>query len=97
VDIVTGFGWDAIWIGSFVFGNASFYHREMTNINKPNQDVHMSALLTMSQIAERWQVSIETVKRRIRSGQLPALKLGRCVRVSPTCLVAYENNRKLKP
>jgi excisionase family DNA binding protein len=54
-------------------------------------------LLTMSQVAERWQVSIETVKRRIRSGQLPALKLGRCVRVSPTCLVAYENNRKLKP
>lgn len=54
-----------------------------------------SALLTMPQIAERWQVSIETVKRRIRSGQLTALKLGRCVRVSPACLVDYENKRNL--
>ena len=52
--------------------------------------------MTMSQIAERWRVSIETVKRRIRSGQLPALKLGRCVRVSPICLMDYENKRNLK-
>lgn len=68
----------------------------MTTISKPHQDGHREALLTMSQIAERWQVSTETVKRRIRSGQLPALKLGRCVRVSPTCLVDYENKRNLK-
>jgi excisionase family DNA binding protein len=69
----------------------------LTKINTLEPTINTVPLLTMSQIAERWRVSIETVKRRIRSGQLPALKLGRCVRVSPTCLVAYENNRKLKP
>lgn len=68
----------------------------MYNYNNQSPPKNSSVLLTMSQIAERWQVSIETVKRRIRSGQLPALKLGRCVRVSPTCLVDYENNRNLK-
>jgi excisionase family DNA binding protein len=83
--------------GGFVFGCASFYTKKMLKHYEKREHENMSALLTMSQVAERLQVSIETVKRRIRSGQLPALKLGRCVRVSPTCLVAYENNRKLKP
>jgi excisionase family DNA binding protein len=67
----------------------------LEKINTLEPTMNTAQLLTMSQIAERWRVSIETVKRRIRSGQLPALKLGRCVRVSPTTLVAYENNRKL--
>jgi hypothetical protein len=44
VDIVTGFGWDAIWIGSFVFGNASFYHREMTNISTADHVTNRRAL-----------------------------------------------------
>ena len=56
---------------------------------------HTSELLTISQIAQRWKVSTETVKRRIRSGQLPALKLGRCVRVNSTCLMQYEDKRQL--
>jgi excisionase family DNA binding protein len=68
----------------------------LTKINTLEPTINTVPLLTMSQIAERWRVSIETVKRRIRSGQLPALKLGRCVRVSPTCLVDYENKRNLK-
>lgn len=72
-------------------------NNKLTKINTLEPTINTAPLMTMSQVAERWQVSIETVKRRIRSGQLPALKLGRCVRVSPTCLVAYENNRKLKP
>jgi excisionase family DNA binding protein len=54
-----------------------------------------SELLTISQIAQRWKVSTETVKRRIRSGQLPALKLGRCVRINSICLMQYENKRQL--
>jgi excisionase family DNA binding protein len=72
-------------------------NNKLTKINTLEPTINTAPLMTMSQVAERWQLSIETVKRRIRSGQLPALKLGRCVRVSPTCLVAYENNRKLKP
>ena len=53
----------------------------------------VSPLLTIKQIASRWLVSKETVERRIRSGQLPALKLGRCVRVSADALVNYESTR----
>lgn len=61
----------------------------------PSQDdfAPVSPLLTTKQIASRWLVSVETVERRIRSGQLPALKLGRCVRVSADALAEYENKR----
>jgi excisionase family DNA binding protein len=93
LDVVAGCAWDAIQT-VVLFWECVISYNQMTN-NQNRHNEHMSALLTMSQIAERWQVSIETVKRRIRSGQLPALKLGRSVRVSPTTLVAYENNRKL--
>jgi excisionase family DNA binding protein len=67
----------------------------MNTINPFELPKESAGLLTMPQIAERWQVSVETVKRRIRTGQLPALKLGRCVRVSYNCLVNYENDRRL--
>jgi len=34
-------------------------------------------LLTRAQLATRWQVSKETIKRREKAGVLPVLKLGR--------------------
>jgi hypothetical protein len=37
-------------------------------------------LVTRRGLAVRWQVSIETLKRRERAGLLPFLKLGRGVR-----------------
>ena len=37
-------------------------------------------LLTRKQLSERHKVSIETLKRRERAGELPALKMGRGVR-----------------
>lgn len=49
--------------------------------------------VTIRQIADRWQVSTETVERRIRSGELPASKLGRCVRVRREILETYEKDR----
>jgi hypothetical protein len=42
---------------------------------------HASAqLISRRALAERWQVSTETLKRRERCGVLPFLKLGRGVR-----------------
>ena len=38
------------------------------------------ALLTRKGLANRWQLSVETLKRRERCGILPFLKLGRGVR-----------------
>jgi hypothetical protein len=37
-------------------------------------------LLTRKGLSDRWQISIETLKRRERCGLLPFLKLGRGVR-----------------
>ena len=47
------------------------------------------ALLTVEQAATRLAVSQRTVRRLVASGQLPAVRLGRLVRVSPVMLEAY--------
>ena len=36
--------------------------------------------LTRNEVARRWKVSTETIKRRERAGILPVLKLGRAAR-----------------
>jgi excisionase family DNA binding protein len=46
-------------------------------------------LLTIGQVAERLGCSIVTVKRRIRSGALPAFVDGRLVRVREADLTRY--------
>ena len=43
-------------------------------------DVSQSRLFTRKELADRWRVSIETLKRRERAGLLRALKLGKGVR-----------------
>ena len=66
----------------------------MTKRNTDNSEAaEQLSLLTIAQIASRWQVSAETVERRIRSGELPATKLGRSVRVHPEVLSEYEQDR----
>ena len=47
------------------------------NISRSDEAVR---LLTRKGLADRWQLSIETLKRRERCGVLPFLKLGRGVR-----------------
>jgi hypothetical protein len=48
----------------------------------PNSSTITTAarLLTRKGLSDRWQLSIETLKRRERCGLLPVLKLGRGVR-----------------
>jgi hypothetical protein len=48
----------------------------------PNSSTITTAarLLTRKGLSDRWQLSIETLKRRERCGLLPFLKLGRGVR-----------------
>ena len=41
---------------------------------------HRVEILTRRELARRWQVSRETIKRRERAGILPGLELGRGVR-----------------
>ena len=44
------------------------------------KDNYRRELFTRNELARRWQVSIETLKRRERAGLLPCLKLGRGIR-----------------
>lgn len=47
------------------------------------------ALLTVSDVAERLSVSTDTVRRYLRSGELPAVRLTRDWRVEPAALEAF--------
>jgi predicted DNA-binding transcriptional regulator AlpA len=45
-----------------------------------NKTTNPKQLLSRRQLAARWGVSKETLKRREKAGQLPFLKLGKVVR-----------------
>lgn len=51
---------------------------KLTNKQRGFTDFH--PLFTRRNVADRWQCSIETLKRAERAGKLPFLKLGRGVR-----------------
>lgn len=49
-------------------------------------------LLSPAELADRWSVSVETLKRRRRSGELQTLKLGRAVRFKLSDIIAIEQS-----
>lgn len=55
----------------------------------PKDDRLPEPLLTIEQTADALNMSPETVRRRIKSGQLPVIRDGRIVRVRPADLRAY--------
>ncbi len=54
------------------------------------------SLFTRQQLAKRHQVSIETLKRRERAGQLRFLKQGRGVRYRLSDILAYEQASEVR-
>jgi excisionase family DNA binding protein len=54
-------------------------------------DGRVSQLLTADQLAERWQVPKSHVYHLTRTGQVPAVKLGRYYRYAPAAIEAFEN------
>jgi excisionase family DNA binding protein len=52
---------------------------------KPDDDV----LLTTVQVARRYALHPRTVQRHVRSGDLPAVRLGRVLRYRPADVAAY--------
>lgn len=50
---------------------------EIARVQQQDRSVQ---LVTRKELSGRWKLSIETLKRRERSGILPCLKLGRGVR-----------------
>ncbi len=43
----------------------------------------MNRLVTIDDVAEMLQVSVATVRRLVRSGKIPAVRVGRCLRFDP--------------
>jgi excisionase family DNA binding protein len=55
-------------------------------------------LLTLSQVATRLQVSLSDVRRKVRSGVLPCVRLGsRQIRILASDLEAYIEARRRPP
>ncbi len=51
----------------------------------------MEPLLTREEVAEFLKLSKQTVDRKIRSGEIPCVRLGTAIRVKPEQLRAYIN------
>jgi excisionase family DNA binding protein len=62
----------------------------MTKFNDPHEP-----LLTVKEVAEIQRICERTVRRRIASGELPAIRDGRLLRVRPRDLRAYQLRRLL--
>jgi hypothetical protein len=53
-------------------------------------------LLTRKGLSDRWQLSIETLKRRERCGLLPFLKLGKGIRYRIADVEALEQSAEVR-
>jgi hypothetical protein len=65
------------------------------SITQSNADA-ATRLLTRKGLADRWQLSTETLKRRERCGLLPFLKLGRGVRYRVTDIERIEADAEVR-
>lgn len=54
----------------------------------------MEKLLTVKEVADRLQLSVETVKKMLRSGEIPGRKYGRQWRVSPSELMQSQEDKR---
>jgi excisionase family DNA binding protein len=56
-----------------------------------NLNSHPATYVTVAELAKYWEVTREQVYKHIRSGRLPALRLGpRCFRVRTSTAAAFE-------
>ena len=65
------------------------------SITNRNRKEGIFTLFTRNELARRWAVSIETLKRREKAGQLPCLKIGRGVRYRSTDIERIETEAEV--
>ncbi len=53
-------------------------------------------LVTRTDLADRWRVSIETLKRREKAGLLKAMKIGRGIRYRLSDILAFETEAEIR-
>ena len=61
-----------------------------SQVKRRKKEDFMKKYLTCKEVAERYQVKVATVWDWVRSGILPAYKLGRIYRVDEDCLREFE-------
>ncbi len=54
---------------------------------------HMAILLTLPEIAQRWKVSVKSVRRLIEAKHFTVVRIGKSVRVSEAEVARYERQR----
>jgi excisionase family DNA binding protein len=62
----------------------------------PSNDERPARLLTVSEVAQALRVSNMTVYRLVSAGDLPALRVGRSVRLRPADVESYLSGRLIK-
>ncbi|SHR97831.1 helix-turn-helix domain-containing protein [Mycobacteroides abscessus] len=45
-------------------------------------EIDPARFMTMAEVAAMWNTSVDTVRRRVRSGALPSIQVGRGVRIA---------------
>ncbi|MFL0156534.1 MULTISPECIES: helix-turn-helix domain-containing protein [Mycobacteroides] len=45
-------------------------------------EIDQQKFMTMAEVAALWNTSVDTVRRRVKSGALPSIQVGRGVRIS---------------
>ncbi len=53
-----------------------------------------NSYLSPKEICARWGLHLETIRRLIRAGKLPAIHFGRLIRVRVADLEAFENSQR---
>ena len=56
----------------------------------------MTTYLTPQQIHNRWGIHTESIRRMVRQGRLPALKIGKRIRVAEKDIQDFEKNCKIR-
>jgi excisionase family DNA binding protein len=56
-----------------------------------------SSYLRPAQLSQRWGFHAESVRRMIRQGRLPAVRIGKRLLISQTEVDAFEANHRLSP
>jgi excisionase family DNA binding protein len=51
--------------------------------SRDDSEAQPDRLLTVDQLADRWQVSPRTIRRRIKSKKIKVIHIGRAVRIHP--------------
>ena len=59
-------------------------------------ETHEEVNLTLEQLADYWNVAVQTLRKWIRVGHLPGFRVGRAMRVRRADALAYERREHLK-